>query len=368
MRAAGIAACAALLASCLCGAAVSREISATTQGDWIRKFEALRCDPHAIRMASREPLRFAAVGPCYQLPSQFRGGNRDRLRAVTVDAGRSEVRIIELGPHLVEADSIKGTPEGRWRWLVPASASDAPPVSFDMKEIGPGDAEPRVASRATLTFALDGYVRAHRGNMCWLVGGARFALIASEGSSPQVLEASSLRGVRFWHPREQAFAVQVAGEGSQYRLLDCDGNLRPLPEADASRMQQLGKDSRVAIAGNGDWAFESTSGLQLSGEYDSPDEIHILQGDAHRTFGWFGTLGKGCPDIACNWDTDLLWRPEWSASGAFILVQGVPRLYVLRASNLKIMRKWSGSGSAALLSDSLVMSLERNRGVTFYRW
>jgi hypothetical protein len=365
MRASGIAACAALLSSCLPFVADGREISATTQGDWIRKFETLRCDPHAIRIASSEPLRFAAVGPCYQLPSRFRGGARDRLRAVTVDAARSEVRIVELGPRIVEADSIKGTPEGRWRWLAPASAPDSPPGSFNIMELGPGDAEPRVASRASLAFAPDGNVRAHRGSTCWLVSGASFALVGAEGWQ-SVLEAPSLRGASFWHAREQAFVVQTAGDGALYQLLDCDGNLRPLPESDTSRMQQLGKISRVAIAGNGDWAFEFASGAGFNDEF--PDEIHVIQGNAHRQFGWFGTLGKGCPDINCNWDTDLLWRPQWSASGAFILVQGVPRLYVLRASNLQVMRKWFGSGAAVLLSDSLAMSLERNRGVTFYRW
>lgn len=375
MRAAPFAATAALIASSMAGVAESRDVSATTGGDWIRKFETLRCDPRGdILVASREPLRFAVTGPCDNLPRRFRGN--DPWRVVMVDALQGSVRIFDLENYSLEGNSMRGTPDGLWRWLTPPRAQEAPPGSIDVVEVGPADTGQRVVASLTLPFEIASDVRVTRGDGCWLVSGSgsadaqrklplQFAFIEN-GREPRVRAARALRGVRFWHPREHAFVVQIDVEPRHFRLLDCAGSWRDLPEPDGSRVSM--SQYAPAVSVTGDWAYAADSGMSLRGEYGNSDEIHILRGEQVRKFGWFGKLGKGCPDVNCNWDTDSLWEPEWSASGEYLLVQGYPYAYLLRADDLKIVRKWFGMRRTVLLSDSMAMNLERNRGVTFRHW
>ena len=298
---------------------------------------------------------------------------------VTVDATRNEVRIFDFEGS-IRPLTLGSTTEGRWRWFAPTTPDDG--LTAELQELSPGEPKPHSLGTLKLPFDPGRFLFAVNGSDCWLMGGTTtrnpgemwplvFTLVRLEKGVPVARATPPLRGVRFWHPHEKAFVVQTAAEQAEFALLDCDGNQRPLREPDATRMPLLSYYGMPAIASNGDWLFSAQSGESgHQGLGSDDDEIHIVQRDAHRTFGWFGKPVKGCPDINCIYDTDTLEDPEWSPGENYFLVQGYPRSYVLRTSDLAVVLKWSPGlyGQTALLSDSLAMSLSKNRGVAFRRW
>jgi len=360
----------------LCASANASD-PAPERGTWIPKYEALHCDPVSIRMASRDPLRFAVLGACFHAPIPPRHSDKSRL--VTVDAARNEVRIFDFAGS-IRPLTLSSTPQGRWRWFAPTTPQDS--LDVELKELSPGEQEPRTLGRLTLPFEAGRFMFALNGNDCWLMSGTTarnpgelwppvFTLVRVANGAPVAAATPPLRGIRFWHIREQAFVVQTDAEPREFALLDCAGHQRRLGDPDADRMGMLGNYGTPAIASNGDWLFSGQSGESgHPGLEYSDDEIHIVQRDAHRTFGWFGKPAKGCPDFNCIFDTDTLEDPEWSPGEKYFLVQGYPRSYVLRSSDLAVILKWSPGlhGRTALLSDSLAMSLSKNRGVAFRRW
>jgi hypothetical protein len=340
----------------------------------------LRFDPRSIRVASREPLRFAVLGRCYRPPRLLRRSTN--LWLATVDVASNDVRVFELQPAMLSR-TLTSTAEGGWRWLAFDRETNTEPFQLQLVEIAPGDAAPRAMGAVKTPFEPRSHVRALRGDGCWLLSGTNskappaapspgFTFVEVVAGAPQLRATPALRGMRFWHSREQAFVVHTTAQQTEYALLDCAGNQRPLPEPDASRMRLLGRDGEAAIAPNGDWLFASQSGVPGYGDdYDPEDEIHFLHDKSHDVFGPFTGRETGCTDTGCDFETDRLEDPEWSSSGKYFLVQGYPRGYVLKTGGVQLVHKlryFGSPGRALFLSDSLLMTLSKSRGVKFYRW
>ena len=303
-----------------------------------------------------------------------------QLQLVTVDTASNSVRIINLGSGVLGMSSLYADSGGSWHWLSVARETAAASQRLEAWVFAPGETQPRAVGTAMLEFEPPRDVFAVRGDSCWLFVAAKytdgdmreltgFSRVASTDSEFEVHPEPGLRGVRFWHPRERAFVVQAGLAGSQDQLLDCAGNRRAPSATDGSRLDNLRNFADIRISARGDWLYSNPSAMNEDPQYRAHDEITLVRASSQSKFGPFGQLAKSCPDINCIWEADSLRDPQWSGSGDFFLVQGYPRSYVVRTGDLAIMRRWrSESGRAVFVTDSLVMDLSKNRGVTFHRW
>ena len=373
MRVAHFAARAALAFALVFSCAAARD--AAPLGAWIDRYEALRCEPYDIVVASRAPLRFATLGPCVGGPKPKTPYAHSPRHLVMVDTSDNSVRLVAddmLAGTLLHADNGLA-----WRWL--AQARDTQNFQVELRELARGEVAPRVIASADFAPHPPRESLAQAGDACWLVftvsrddRGQRhfseFRLATHAGGELQSQVVAGLRGVFFWHPAERAFAVQTDDALAPIALLDCAGNRRPPSVEDQRRLDTYPRAADVEISSRGDWAFSVVSPINDFDGYAMEDQIVVYREDGRREFGPFGKPAKGCPDIACIWDMDSLNNPRWSPSGEFLAVRGYPRSYILRPASLKVLRKWRHGGQAVFLTDSLVMDLAKNRGVTFYRW
>ena len=370
MRGASIAGAIVVFTASLLTCASARDVAPV--GAWIDKYEAVRCDPHRVSVAAHAPLRFAIIGHCDGVPREWRMSFSRQL--VTVDTVTNEVRTLRLGANDLEAGSLLPDAIGNWHWL---TAAGKPARQIEAWELAPGQHQPRSLGTVSIDAGIPPHSFARRGDRCWLVSAAQyndhrmleltgFFLVSIVDGELRVRAVEGLLGTNFWHPLERAFVVRVR-DGNRYALLDCAGSRRALSAGDLERLEMHG-DAPMRVSATGDWAYSSSFNDSSHGMYWD-DEIHVLRQADQRQFGPFGKPEKGCPDIACIWDTDALSDPSWSDSGKFLLVQGFPRSFVLRASDLGIVRKWrSAHGKAVFLTESLVMGLSKNHGVNFHRW
>src|SRR5688572_12341757 len=213
MRPASIAG-ALLVTASLLACASARE--AAPLGAWIDKYEASRCDPHRVSIATHVPLRFAIVGHCDGVPRQWRKYRSRQL--VTVDSATHEVRRLRLGANDLEASSLHPDGSGNWQWLTAASE---PRQSIEAWELTPGQPQPHSLGTTSIHGGIPRHTFARRGDSCWLVSAAQytdhrmleiggFFLVSIVKGGLQVRTAADLVGTNFWHPLERAFVVRIS--------------------------------------------------------------------------------------------------------------------------------------------------------------
>jgi len=346
-----------LLSVSLAAAGESRQSTALEQ------YRKLRFDSRSLSVQSTEPLRFSTTATCYKLPKSF--VHEGWIQLVAVDTAAGTVRLADLGQDHDAARTLTGDGRGGWRWLARSRPRNDQSHELLAWALPADEMQPRLIGRVELPSGFGDYVSAYPGEQCTLIGGhpPGHALLkwTDAGISVQVVER--VRGVRLWHPQHQAFAVQTDPNSlAIHELLDCDGQFRPLPEADAARFAAFPRQE-VVISSRGDWLVRIDS--------HEGDEIVLLQGKHRRSFGPFEWMTEGCPDICAGVGLPL-FDPHWSPSGETFMTRGLAETTVVNGADLKILTRWNlgynSSGHWLLLSDSMAMELSKKRGAVFHRW